>query len=272
VQDSGERGVKILRLDSPPANVLSREVIKDLLTKTRALRGDDDVDAVVLASGRPGIFSAGLNINEMHKPDPEALRAYLSLVQDIFLNLYAFPKPIVAAVGGAAPAGGCWLALMADYRVGVDNPKATIGLNETRLGIIAPFYFAEPLTHLVGHRVADRMLQLGALISPQEALKVGLLDELAASPAEAETTAARMARRYADVPSDARTRTKLGLRRPLVERLHKEREQERESFAMQVCTPSVQGPMGRYLDALHAKRKPASVGAAAGAGADKPAA
>jgi 3,2-trans-enoyl-CoA isomerase len=150
----------------------------------------------------------------------------------------------------------------------VDNPKATIGLNETRLGIIAPFYFAEPLMHLVGHRVADRMLQLGALISPQEALKVGLLDELAASPAEAETTAARMARRYADVPSDARTRTKLGLRRPLVERLHKEREQERDSFALQVCTPSVQGPMGRYLDALHAKRKPA----AAGAGADKPAA
>ena len=189
-------------------------------------------------------------------------------MQDVFLQLYGFPKPVVAALTGAAPAGGCWLALLADYRVGVDEARAVIGLNETALGIIAPFYFATPLTHLVGHRVADRMLQLGLLVPPREAQRVGLLDELRPSAAEAETAAAEMAGRYAAVHAEARTLTKVGLRRALVERLHREREQELESFVLQVCRPGVQSAIEAYLEQLSSKKQAqAQVGAGGAAAA-----
>ena len=176
-------------------------------------------------------------------------------MQDVFLSLYGFPKPIVAAITGAAPAGGCWLALLADYRVGVDMDRYHIGLNETSLGIIAPFYFAEPLVHLVGHRQADRMLQLGLLLPPREALRVGLLDELQPTAAEAETAAEEVAGRYADVHAEARTLTKVGLRRALVERLFKEREQELEAFALMILRPNVQKAIGDYFQRLSDKKR-----------------
>ena len=157
-------------------------------------------------------------------------------------------------------AGGCWLALLADYRVGVDAQRYHIGLNETKLGIIAPFYFAQPLVHLVGHRMADRMLQLGLLITPAEAARVGLLDELAPDAPAALAAAAAAAGRDAAVHPEARTLTKVGLRRALVERLFKEREQELEAFCLMVAKPSVQKAIGDYLAALAARR-----GAAKGA-------
>lgn len=232
---------------------LTREVMKDMITKVNVLKGDDDVKGVVLASARPNVFSAGLNIKEMEKPDPVKLREYLSLVQDLFLNLYAFPKPVVAAVAGAAPAGGCWLATLSDARVGLDSDKAVIGLNETQLGIIAPFYFAEPLSRLVGPRQAERMLQLGSLVTPRTALQLGIFDELHASKPEVETAAARIAAQYVAVPAEARTLTKLGLRRPLVERLQRERAKELDSFTVMVTSPSVQREIGRYLASLSKK-------------------
>lgn len=252
-EDTAFPGIKVLRMDAPPVNALTREVMKDMITKVNVLKGDDDVKGVVLASARPNVFSAGLNIKEMEKPDPVKLREYLSLVQDLFLNLYAFPKPVVAAVAGAAPAGGCWLATLSDARVGLDSDKAVIGLNETQLGIIAPFYFAEPLSRLVGPRAAERMLQLGSLVTPRTALQLGIFDELHASKPEVETAAARIASQYVAVPAEARTLTKLGLRRPLVERLQRERAKELDSFTVMVTSPSVQREIGRYLASLSKK-------------------
>ena len=96
-------GVQVLSLDAPPVNALTREVIKELLTRLTMLRGSEKCGSVVLTSSLPHIFSGGLNIHELHNPEPARLREYLSLVQDIFLSLYAFPKPIVAAITGAAP-------------------------------------------------------------------------------------------------------------------------------------------------------------------------
>ena len=293
---AGHPGVHHLTLDAPPVNALTREVMNELLTRLTMLRGNAACQAVVLSSGRPHIFSAGLNIracdeeesgarasargacaaaaslsrsthqlrtslslsaDELYNPEPTRLREYLSKVQDVFLALYGFPKPIVAAITGAAPAGGCWLALLVDYRVGVDADRYHIGLNETSLGIIAPFYFAEPLVHLVGHRQADRMLQLGLLLPPREALRVGLLDELQPTAAAAEAAAEEAAGRYADVHAEARTLTKVGLRRALVERLFKEREQELEAFALMILRPNVQKAVGDYLQRLSNKKRKA---------------
>lgn len=163
-------GVAIVRLSSAPVNVLTRQVMQDLVTSLRAAAADTTVKSVVLTSANP-VFSAGLDISEMAGKDTASLMSYIGQVHDVFLTLYPFPKPVIAAINGSAPAGGCWLALLSDVRLMVDAPKAVIGLNETQLGIVAPPYFSEPLAVTVGRRQAERMLQLGALLPSGEALR-----------------------------------------------------------------------------------------------------
>lgn len=247
-------GVKLLKFQSPPVNTLTRELLKELHQKVRVLQGDEQVKAVVLTSGVQKVFSAGLNLHELHTTDVDKLKSYLDLVQKTFLSLYPFPKPLVAAMTGHSPAGGLWLALTCDFRIAVDDGRFKMGLNEAIIGIIAPFFFAEPLAHCVGPRNAEKMLQLGMLVTPKEALNIGLVDELRSTPEEAEKAAVEVASQFAAIPFEARCATKLQMRRPLVEKLYNERDSHMESFALQIAQPSVQAHIGRYLQGLKAKK------------------
>lgn len=76
---------------------------------------------------------------EMYKPDPEKVKLFWSTLQEVWLQLYGSAYPTAAAIHGHSPAGGCLMALSCEYRVMC--PKLTIGLNETRLGIMAPEWF-----------------------------------------------------------------------------------------------------------------------------------
>ena len=98
----------------------------------------DGAKACVVTSARPGVFSAGLDIMSMYGRTDDELREYWTYVQDMWLALYMAPIPMIAAVNGAAPAGGCLIAMSCDYRVMAQHPKFNIGLNETLLGIVAP--------------------------------------------------------------------------------------------------------------------------------------
>ena len=176
---------------------------------------------------------------------------YIKAVQDVFVELYNYPKPVIAAIGGAAPAGGCWLALQCDYRIMTNTvPNAVIGLNETKLGIVAPMYFQEPLIRTVGFRHADRLLQLGSLVKPDEALKLGLVDMLHAEP---EAAALQVAKEWMAIPTAARTNTKSALRKDLVDHLERTREYQTKSFWSQVQHPNVQNEVSRYLASLKKK-------------------
>ena len=88
----------------------------------------------------PTVFCAGLEITEMYKPEQEKLEVFWGSLQDLWIELYSCKVPTAAAIIGHSPAGGCLLAMCCDYRVMV-GPKYTIGLNETQLGIVAPFWF-----------------------------------------------------------------------------------------------------------------------------------
>lgn len=74
----------------------------------------------------------------MYGRTDDELREYWTHVQDMWLSLYMAPIPMIAAINGAAPAGGCQIAMSCDYRIMAQHPKFNIGLNETLLGIVAP--------------------------------------------------------------------------------------------------------------------------------------
>jgi 3,2-trans-enoyl-CoA isomerase len=217
-------GLQVIALNAPPVNALSSEVLSALAAAIRAAEADKSCRGLVLASAssstsgqgplRP--FSAGLDIREMAGATEVSFARFWGSVQDVFCALWPSTLPIVAAIDGPAPAGGCWLGLLSDARVLVDTPKAVMGLNEVALGIVAPSWFATPLERVVGARRAESMLCEGSLLSPSDALRAGLVDEVAPAGGAVLTAAAARATRLALVPAAARAATKRLLRGPLL--------------------------------------------------------
>lgn len=163
---------------------------------------------------------------------------------------------VAAAIEGHSPAGGCLLSLTADERI-MTKGKYSIGLNETRLGIIAPRWFIDSFRFAVGQRQADRMLQLGEMVSPTEALAVGLVDQVVAS-GEVRGAAVTALDRYLQVPAMARHQTKIAVRMEAVNRLANDREADMQHFIGLITQPVVQKGLGKYLASLsqRAKEKP----------------
>ena len=251
-----ERGIVAVVLNAPPANALGVEVLGALNAELRACVADGGVAGVVLASSAPAIFSAGLDIREMAGASEAAFARYWSEIQATFSTLYALPKPVAAAINGAAPAGGCWLALQCDHRViAGDVPKAVMGLNEVALGIVAPTWFAGPLVSAVGARRAEEMLALAQLLPPRRLLEVGAVDEVLPA-AQVLGAAAAAAARYAAVPAAARGATKLVLRAPLLDLLSTPalRAADLAHTWRFMSSPPVQEGLRLYLERL-SKRK-----------------
>lgn len=172
--------IRELRLSRPPVNAINPDLCAALRTA---------IDAAVAAgaeglvlSGGPTVFSAGLDVPFLLSIQEDA-RA-LHDAWDGFFNaaraLAACPVPVVAAIAGHAPAGGCVLALCCDWRVMADGPF-TIGLNETRVGIALPPGIMRLMQRAVGDRRAEAMLVAGEMIEAPQALEAGLVDELAAA-------------------------------------------------------------------------------------------
>ncbi|XP_029432144.1 enoyl-CoA delta isomerase 1, mitochondrial isoform X2 [Rhinatrema bivittatum] len=200
----------------------------------------------------PRIFSAGLDITEMYGKSAEHYAEFWRAVQEMWLKLYGSSMVTVAAINGSSPAGGCLMAMSCDYRIMADNKKYSIGLNETQLGIVAPFWFKDVMLEVVGHRVAERSLQLGLLYSPTDALKIGLLDEIVAEDKVQSTASAVMAQCLA-LPDHARQLTKSMMRKPTLDRLVTHRESDIKNFVSFITRDSIQKSLQMYMEMLKKK-------------------
>lgn len=174
--------------------------------------------------------------------------------QSLWLQLNDTRLATVAAIEGHCPAGGCLLSLTCDERVMVDNPKFSIGLNETKLGIVAPTWFVDSFRSAIGQRQAERHLQLGSLLSPQDALAIGMVDVIKPKE-EVRPTAATLLQQYISIPRGARLTTKKMVRAHYVEPLRKSREKDVQAFLKIIMTEQVQAGLGKYLDSLSKPKK-----------------
>uniref|UniRef100_A0A8C4NN84 Enoyl-CoA delta isomerase 1, mitochondrial n=1 Tax=Eptatretus burgeri TaxID=7764 RepID=A0A8C4NN84_EPTBU len=134
-------GVALLKLNIPPVNSLSLPLLTELAIVLDKLEMDKHCRGLILTSAVPNIFSAGLNLFDMMDKPNEHYSEFWRAVQEIWIKLYGSSLANIAAINGSSPAGGCLLALCSDYRIMANNPHFTIGLNETRLGIVAPFWY-----------------------------------------------------------------------------------------------------------------------------------
>lgn len=170
-----------LRLARPPANALDPALVAALRAAIDAAPAGG-ARGIVL-SGRPGMFSGGLDVPALMALDRASLRRFLADFFGLCGALAASRIPIVAAITGHSPAGGAVLSIFCDYRVmarSVDPAKPfRIGLNEVQVGLSVPAVIQGGLRRLVGAYRAERLMVAGAMLEPDEALRVGFVDELA---------------------------------------------------------------------------------------------
>uniref|UniRef100_A0A8C5KPZ0 Enoyl-CoA delta isomerase 1, mitochondrial n=2 Tax=Jaculus jaculus TaxID=51337 RepID=A0A8C5KPZ0_JACJA len=253
VEPAAAAGVAVMKFKNPPVNSLSLELLTEFVISLEKLENDKSFRGVILTSDHPGIFSAGLDLTEMCGRNPVHYAEYWKAVQELWLRLYLSNLVLVAAINGASPAGGCLMSLSCDYRIIADNPKYTIGLNETLLGIIAPFWFKDTLVNTVGHRTAERALQLGMLFPPAEALQVGMVDQVVPED-QVQSKALSVMAQWMAIPEHARQLTKSMMRKATADSLVKQREADIQNFVSFISRDSIQKSLHKYLEKLKQKK------------------
>lgn len=254
VEDRRTEGYVILKLNKGPVNSLNLDFLTALNIQLEKFEQAADVKGVIITSNVANIFSAGLDILEMYDSKPDRIRQFWSALQDFWINVYGSNKIYIAAINGHAPAGGCLMAITCDYRV-MAKGNFKIGLNETLLGITAPFWFKDTLVNTIGHRESELALQLGKLYSAEEALRIKLVDELA-EPKDVLLRAQEQMAIWCKIPEHARALTKSSMRQETISYLQSQKSDDIEHFANFIVKESIQKSLGAYLASLKKPKKP----------------
>ncbi|MGA9707651.1 MAG: enoyl-CoA hydratase-related protein [Candidatus Sulfotelmatobacter sp.] len=179
IQLAYDSGIATITLNRPDKrNAISFELIDDLL---RALEEVENSDALVLiVTGAGKAFSSGMDLENLKallgRAPEQNLKDSETMVR-LFRSLYEFPKVTIAAVNGAAIAGGTGLALLCDFTLAV--PEAKFGYTEVRIGFV-PAIVSTFLLRQTGEKYARDLLLTGRIIGAEEASRMGLINEIVA--------------------------------------------------------------------------------------------
>jgi len=156
-------GIAVVTFARPPVNVMDSESLEELTSTFERLAGDAAVKAAVL-TGEGNAFSAGLDLKTVPNLNLAGQHRLIAALNDSFGTLYAWPKPLVAAVNGHAMAGGLVAALCADWRVAADVPlKASLA--EVRVGVKLPVAAMQVAIGALSPPAARRMVLLARLLT-----------------------------------------------------------------------------------------------------------
>lgn len=183
-----EAGIATITLNRPDKrNAVSFQLVDELLAALDEIEKSDSQITIITGAGKA--FCAGMDLDELKgllgKTHDENVKDSARMAA-MFRRLYEFPKPTIAAVNGAAIAGGAGLATMCDLTLAV--PDAKFGYTEVRIGFV-PAIVSSILVWQIGHKVARDLLMTGRLFDAAEAQRYGLVNEVV--PADRLMTRAR---------------------------------------------------------------------------------
>jgi enoyl-CoA hydratase len=212
---SSENGLDTLTLSNPPANALDLEFMEAILG------GFDKAEAsearALIVTGERNVFSAGADLFRVIEVGRDYIERAGAVMSSVFRRLFTFPKPTVAAVNGHAIAGGSVLVCACDYRVASEGDYR-LGFSELAVGVPFPAWALEILRFAVGASHVRELTLMARTVSVDEALRLGIVDEIV-PPELLIETAERAAARLARVPADTYRLTKGALLAPAVERV-----------------------------------------------------
>jgi Delta3-Delta2-enoyl-CoA isomerase len=241
----------IWKLNKPPVNSLSLDFVQALIKQINEFNSQPNIDGIIITSNLKNIFCAGLDIMEMYKAPPDRMKLFWWTFQEFFLKLYGNNKVYISCINGHAPAGGCVISNLSDYRI-MAKGQYKIGLNETRLGIKPPQLVVDTMINTVGHRNAEYALQVGHLFEPDEALRINLIDQICEPNVLIETGVAEL-KKWLQIPNDARSLTKQEMRKKTINNLLTNRQRDVDEFVRLQSTQTVQNNLQVYLNNLKKK-------------------
>ena len=180
VQLAYEGAVATLTLNRPEKrNAISFDLIDDLVRALDEVAASDAIVLILTGAGKA--FCSGMDLDNLKSllgRTPEQNLDDSKTMVRLFRTLYEFPKVTIAAVNGAAVAGGTGLAFLCDFTIAV--PEAKFGYTEVRIGFV-PAIVSTFLLRQVGEKQARNLLLTGRLFAADEALRLGLVGEIVAS-------------------------------------------------------------------------------------------
>jgi enoyl-CoA hydratase len=209
-------GIAVVTLVNPPMNAMNACLLEELAALFEGLAADRSVRAAVVAADGPA-FSAGLDLKSVPHLDRLGQRRLVDALNDSFGTLYAWPKPLVAAVNGHAIAGGLILALCADWRIAADVGMQ-VSLAEVKVGVTYPVAPLEIARRELAPSLARRLILLGETLDATSAVAQAVFDERVPA-GDLLAHAVEQACRYAGLPPQAFATTKRQLRSQSLQRI-----------------------------------------------------
>jgi len=203
-------GIRELKLARPPVNALNAELLRKLAEAIKAA----SKDAAVVITGQPGLFSAGLDVRGLLELDRDGVTTVFIELWRVQHAIAHSPVPVIFGLTGHSPAGGTVMAIHGDYRV-MAQGDFRLGLNEVQVGLLPGPPIHGAFRRLVGGH-ASQLLTRGALIDPDTALRVGLVDELCEA-SQVGARALEVAREICALPREPMLKTRALARRDLIE-------------------------------------------------------
>lgn len=162
-------------------NALNQLTIQELDRAFDLVYADETIRSVILTGAGPKAFVAGADISEFTALDEQAAVELAQRGQAVFAKIENSPKPVIAAVNGFALGGGCELAMACHIRIAAANAK--FGQPEVNLGLIPGYGGTQRLTRLIGRGKAIELMITADMITAEEALRLGLVNEVTAPEA-----------------------------------------------------------------------------------------
>ena len=268
-------GISTITLNHKPVNSMTLNFTKSFCEKIDLLE-KEKIKGMILTSVRftnnlfpiinckthflffqsvKNVFSGGLDFNALINPDEAGINAYWFWFQESWIKLYGTSFPTVALINGHAPAGGCVYALSCDYRIML--PNYTIGVNETAVGIVPPKFVMETVKNVIPSRHAELALTVGTLFTTEEALKIGMIDEIANDQEDAKTRCENFLKKISKVSSKARDLTKQSFRNEILGLLKnpKNRSADAKQFFDYILRPSTQKDIENFAANFRKSKK-----------------
>lgn len=172
--------ILVFTMDNAPSNAINKEVLQGLEKAVDQVNQEEELKGLVI-SGKGRCFSSGFDLAVfVGFTSPQDVIEWFSYSEEVLYKLLTCSKPLVAAINGHATAMGMVIAQTADYRLINNNAKIKVGMTEIKLGMaLQPAMAAVMRFGLDSNKNWREIMYKGQLISPQKAVEMGILDELA---------------------------------------------------------------------------------------------
>lgn len=248
-----KEGYTIVQMNRGKVNAINYEMVQELRQAFRDIENDKEVKGVIL-TGQPHYFSAGLDLIELFQYDKKQIQDFFHVFGALFIELMQITKPVISAITGHSPAGGCVLAVASDNRIMADGEQYIIGLNEVAVNIQISQNLVETYAFWIGEGLASRYIMEGKLLNGKEALSTGLVDELVPLEQVLPTAEAKM-KQYLQADQEILLNTKNKLRKNLLAKLDLNAKNSLKEAATLWWKPEIRTKMEAYVKSFSNKKK-----------------